>query len=129
MTIKAFDHVNIRTANLEAMVKWYGDILGLKPGRRPDFSFPGAWLYIGEQAMIHFVGVENQPGNIESQIEHFALSADGLTDFLRKLDSTGTPYSPRRLPGNGALQVNVHDPDGNHIHVDFSPEEADAAGM
>jgi hypothetical protein len=30
------------------------------------------------------------------------------------------------VPGFGTVQVNVHDPDGNHIHVDFAPAEAAA---
>ena len=43
MPITAFDHVNVRTANLDTMTEWYGDILGLRPGKRPDFGFPGTF--------------------------------------------------------------------------------------
>ena len=53
MHLKAFDHVNVRTANLGAMVEWYGRVLGMMPGKRPGFPFPGAWLYLGEDAIIH----------------------------------------------------------------------------
>ena len=45
VTLKRLDHVNLRTANLDVMVAWYGRILGMHPGPRPGFSFPGAWLY------------------------------------------------------------------------------------
>jgi catechol 2,3-dioxygenase-like lactoylglutathione lyase family enzyme len=31
--IEGFDHVNVRTANLDAMVAWYGEALGLRSGR------------------------------------------------------------------------------------------------
>ena len=57
MPLKQLDHVNVRTANLDAMVSWYRDILGMQVGDRPQFSFPGAWMYVGDQAVIHLVGV------------------------------------------------------------------------
>ena len=28
------------------------------------------------------------------------------------------------VPGAPIVQINLHDPDGNHIHVDFSDEDA-----
>lgn len=129
MGITRLDHVNIRTANLDAMVSWYASVLGMHTGPRPPFSFPGAWLYAGEDAAIHLVGVEQEQRSIEPKLEHFALSATGLDVFLAKLKETGTDYSARRVPGFGILQINLNDIDGNHIHVDFSPEEADAAGL
>ena len=57
LAIKRLDHVNVRTANLDAMIEWYGDMLGMKTGPRPDFSFPGAWLYAGDDPVIHLVGL------------------------------------------------------------------------
>jgi len=124
--ITAFDHVNVRTANLDAMVAFYGEVLGLTPGRRPDFGFPGAWLYLGDQAYVHLVGVSTAPetaGNIT--LEHFAFRARGLSEFLAKLDAMGIAHTVDPVPGFPILQVNFHDPDGNHIHVDFDTAEAD----
>jgi catechol 2,3-dioxygenase-like lactoylglutathione lyase family enzyme len=57
MEIRGFDHVNVRTADLEAMVRWYGEVLGMRPGLRPGFDFGGAWLYCGDQALVHLVQV------------------------------------------------------------------------
>jgi catechol 2,3-dioxygenase-like lactoylglutathione lyase family enzyme len=123
------DHVNLRTGNLDAMIDWYCDVLGMTNGWRPPFQFPGAWLYAGDDPVVHLVGVNDAPANTEPTIEHFALSATGLAEFLARLDSAGIPYRPARVPGAGILQINVHDVDGNHIHIDFSHEEADAAGF
>jgi len=47
LTIEGLDHVAIQTAQLEATIEFYDKILGLKPGHRADFKFPGAWLYAG----------------------------------------------------------------------------------
>ena len=41
MQIGKLDHVNVRTANLDNMVAWYGEMLGMNPGKRPNFPFPG----------------------------------------------------------------------------------------
>ncbi len=123
MPLKQLDHVNVRTANLDAMVSWYRDILGMHVGDRPQFSFPGAWMYVGDQAVIHLVGVvDGNPGagsEGELKLEHFALSANGLQEFEANLVSAGEKYMRRDVPGGVITQFNVWDPDGNHIHIDF----------
>jgi len=128
MKLGTLDHVNVRTANLPEMIAWYCDILGMKDGPRPPFPFPGAWLYSGDKATVHLVAVDEKCSNTQPQIEHFAFSASGLTGFLEKLEQNSIEARNSIVPGYGILQVNIFDPDGNHIHVDFSPEEAKAAG-
>jgi catechol 2,3-dioxygenase-like lactoylglutathione lyase family enzyme len=122
--------VNLRTTRLEEMVAWYGEVLGMRPGWRPDFRFPGAWLYIGDLAAVHLVAVDEEPpAPAALKMEHFALTATGLGDLLATLKARGEPARLLRIEGAGIIQVNVHDPDGNHIHVDFSTAEADALGV
>lgn len=123
------DHVNVRTVNLDVMRAWYCDVLGLTDGYRPDFRFPGAWLYIGDHPVVHLVEIDRPRAGHEPRIEHFAFSAAGLCEFLENLTRRGIDYRPARIPEIGALQVNIHDPDGNRIHVDFPADEADAAGF
>ena len=120
MKLTGFDHVNIRTANLAAMVKWYDRVLGMTSGKRPDFSFPGAWLYLGDQALIHLVGVAGEPASVEPKIEHFAIRAEGLKEFLAHLDAEGVDARLAEIRDFGITQVNIHDPDGIHIHIDFT---------
>lgn len=129
MPLQKLDHVNLRTCNLEAMVDWYQTVLGMENGARPPFMFPGAWLYVGGQAVVHLVGVDGEPAAIEPRIEHFALTATGLTEFITRLEKAGVSYEAVRVPGFGILQINLFDCDGNHIHIDFSQHEADAAGL
>lgn len=119
----AFDHVNVKTAKLDAMVDWYGDVLEMHPGPRPDFGFPGAWLYLGDQALVHLVGMAEEPQSIEPKIEHFALRSTGLAGFLARMKEKGVDYRLAEVPGIGVMQVNIHDPDGNHIHIDFDASE------
>jgi catechol 2,3-dioxygenase-like lactoylglutathione lyase family enzyme len=119
MYLQAFDHVNIRTENLAELVAWYDGVLGLKSGRRPDFDFPGAWLYLGDQAIVHLIGVSAAPKSIEPRIEHFAIRAIDKAGFLAHLTALHVPYRLGEAPGTGVTQVNICDPDGNHIHIDF----------
>ncbi|RVU33768.1 glyoxalase [Hwanghaeella grinnelliae] len=120
MPIQTLDHINIRTAHLKPMIAWYQEVLGLTLGPRPNFSFGGAWLYAGDVAIVHLVEVGEQPGMADTlQLEHFALSATDKEGFLAKLGAAGIPNRVNTLADFGITQVNIHDPDGNHIHVDF----------
>ena len=123
MHLNSLDHVNIRTANLANMVTFYTQILCLSAGPRPPFKFGGAWLYCGEQAVVHLVEVEAQPSLNEVQIEHFAFLASGLSSFLARLKTLATAYDVRLIPESGRRQINVHDPDGNHIEIQFAAKE------
>ena len=124
MQVNKLDHVNIHTANVERLAEWYGRVLGMPSGNRPPFAFPGAWLYCGDQATVHLVGLDEQPKTAGLQLEHFAFTATGLEGFMSRLQREGVRYDARKVPRSGAVQVNLWDPDGNHIHIDFSPEES-----
>lgn len=120
----ALDHVNVRTRNLEQMTRFYCDVLGMKSGPRPAFSFGGAWLYIGERPVVHLVEVADQPEPIgELRLEHFAFSAAGLSEFVERLRALGVEHRIGVLPTYGTRQVNLRDPDGNRLHVDFPAQE------
>ena len=131
--------MNLRTARLEEMVDFYRRVLGLVPGPRPPFAFPGAWLYAGDAetdrpsentpAAIHLIGIAGAPSDGTQQpglrLEHFALASRGLKPFLARLEREGVAVRLARVPGGGPIQANLLDPDGNHLHVDFPPEEAE----
>jgi len=127
MTIEKLDHVNLRTADLAGMCAFYREVLGMTEGPRPDFSFGGAWLYAAGQASVHLVEVKDQPApEDELRLEHFAFAATGLAEFLTLLRARGEAYRIGVIRDFGIVQVNIHDPDGNHIHVDFAAAEAAA---
>ena len=120
MPLAAFDHVNIITGNLDAMTAWYADVLGLQAGWRPDFGFPGAWLYLGDTAVVHLVGTDAAPTGYDGvRMEHVAFRATGYQAFLDTLTEHGIEPRLGHVPGTEIVQVNIHDPDGNHLHIDF----------
>lgn len=121
--LERLDHVTIRTADLAAMAEYYQDVVGLRVGARPPFSFPGAWLYLGKRAVVHLVEVETAPEKARAAIEHFAFRATGLAAFVQRLESHAVDYRLGTVPDLAIRQVHFHDPDGNHVEVGFSPDE------
>lgn len=129
MDIKRLDHANLRTTRLDEMVEWYTRVLHMPPGDRPPFDFPGAWCYRHGYALVHMVGVTTVGSTENLALEHFAMSATGLKEFLDHVEKHDVKTRVGRLPGFGTVQVNIWDPDGNHIHVDFPKEEGDALNI
>lgn len=126
MSIRKLDHVNIRTARMDLMIEWYGRVLGLQQGDRPNFRFPGAWLYAGDTAVIHLVASDGEPGcgaEGELKLEHFALSGTGREAFESKLDTMGLSYRRSHIEEIDLVAYHLSDPDGNHLHVDFPAAE------
>ena len=124
MPLTYLDHVNIRTSNLADMIRFYEEIVGLRDGERPPFSFSGAWLYCGDKAALHLVEVSGEESSAVGQIDHFAFMASGLGDFVAKLEQDGVEHTIRTIPELGNTQVNVRDPDGNRIEIQFPSSES-----
>ena len=58
-------HVNIRTRDLEGTIAFYTEVVGLTNGYRPDFNFPGAWLYDSARPAVQGSTLEaSKPGEI-----------------------------------------------------------------
>ncbi len=127
--IEALDHINIRTARLAEMIAWYRDVLGLTPGPRPDFDVGGAWMYAGAHAIVHLVETATPPADpgTDLKLEHGAFRATGYAAFRDRLAARGDRVRVSKVPGFPIVQVNVWDPDGNHLHVDFDAAEVDPA--
>ncbi len=123
MPLQTLDHVNLRTGSLAAMTAFYRDLLGLAVGPRPNFDIGGAWLYLGDQAAVHLVEVPQTPEAATPRLEHFAFLAEDLAGFLAGLRAANVAYAINVIPGSNRRQVNIHDPDGNHIEIQFGAEE------
>ena len=126
MQIKRLDHVNVVTDNLSKMIAWYGDVLGLRSGPRPDFPFGGAWLYAGDAAVVHLVETTESGrsgSEVPLKLEHFAFSAKDAAAFEKILTERGERFRKSEVRDFGQIQFHVADPDGNHIHVDFDLDD------
>jgi catechol 2,3-dioxygenase-like lactoylglutathione lyase family enzyme len=86
-------HVNIRTKSLDASIAFYRDVLGLVHGPRPDFGFPGAWLYDQDKPAIHLNEAVETPSTASNAFDHVAFSTEDLNSALACLDAMGVHYA------------------------------------
>jgi catechol 2,3-dioxygenase-like lactoylglutathione lyase family enzyme len=128
MPATTMNHFTILTDDVDGTIRFYGDLLGLSPGPRPPFDFPGAWLYAGEQAILHVVGGRPRDELKTGVIDHMAFTSVGLADTLAKLEARDIRYECRRLVGVGTWQLFFRDPNGARVEMDFDAAEAQRAG-
>jgi catechol 2,3-dioxygenase-like lactoylglutathione lyase family enzyme len=123
MPVSGMNHFTILTDDVPATQAFYGELLGLTPGWRPAFSFPGLWLYCGDTPILHVVGRDSLPEQRNGVIDHLAFTASGLAGYQQALDARAIAYDLRRVPGNGQWQMFFHDPNGARVELDFDASE------
>ena len=127
MPVKWMDHFNIITDDLPATLAFYEEHLNLKPGARPPFKFPGAWLYAdggkGKDPILHVVAGKDRKLLVKGVIDHMAFYGTGLVATVAKLKAKGIDYELRRLPEYGTWQLFFHDPNNAKVEIDFDAKE------
>jgi catechol 2,3-dioxygenase-like lactoylglutathione lyase family enzyme len=123
MTISGMNHFTVLTSDLDASKAFYVGVLGLSEGFRPDLGFPGAWLYVDGQAILHIVAGRGVPANPRGVIDHMAFSARDLRAVAARLNELGIAYDLRRLPSTGSWQLFCLDPSGARVELDFEASE------
>jgi catechol 2,3-dioxygenase-like lactoylglutathione lyase family enzyme len=147
MPIGNLDHYSIRTLDIEASRRFYTEVMGFEVGFRPDFDFPGLWLYnaapgAGSYGVVHIIGVDrsNPEGlkaylgdrdlstlNGTGTVDHMAFTATGLPDMRMRLTRLDVPYRERTVPNLGIHQVFFEDPSQVTIELNFPVEEVQRA--
>lgn len=125
----ALNHINLMTNDMDRLIRFYGDVIGFKPGYRPPFSINGTWLYLGENALIHLVETDEACRNDDPAVNHFAFTGQGLADFLEHLRSHNVAYNVLVAPEIDLRQVVMFDPDGNMFEVLFQGSEANGVNI
>jgi len=128
MSVTAVNHFTILTDDLPATLAFYEEHLNLRPGARPPFTFPGAWLYAdggkGPDPILHIVAGIKKERLVKGVLDHMAYSGSGLAAAVAKLKSRNVPYELRRLPDYGTWQLFFFDPNNAKIEIDFDKSEA-----
>jgi len=147
MPIGKLDHYSIRTLDMEASRRFYTEVMGFEPGFRPDFDFPGIWLYnsaaeTGAYGVVHIIGID--PGNPEGlkaylgdrdvstlngtgTVDHMAFAATGLEDMLARLKLARVAFRERTAPNLGIHQVFFEDPSQVTIELNYPVQEVQRA--
>jgi catechol 2,3-dioxygenase-like lactoylglutathione lyase family enzyme len=120
--IRGLDHINIGTHRLEETTAFFQNILGLRPGWRPNFPFGGAWLYAGETAVVHLVELEAPKGPSKAAaLDHFAFRIDDFDACKARLDAAGLTYRSVDIPGTEIRQIFITDLNGVNIELNARP--------
>jgi catechol 2,3-dioxygenase-like lactoylglutathione lyase family enzyme len=132
MSVGLLDHFNIRTAKLGETVRFYEEVLDLTKGDRPNFAFPGAWMYSEGKPVVHLVDIAqtSEPQKPDSGVvHHVAFASQGFGGMKSRLQSKRMKFDSRQVPGGDLWQIFVDDPNGVMIELNYeaAKEEGGAA--
>lgn len=123
MAISDMNHFTVLTHDLDATRQFYIGVLGLKEGFRPGLGFPGAWLYIGDRAVLHVIAGRPLPEPPGGVLDHMAFSASDLQATVATLKARGIDYTLRKQSDSGTWQLFCFDPSGARVELDFPASE------
>jgi catechol 2,3-dioxygenase-like lactoylglutathione lyase family enzyme len=131
MDVQFIDHftLSVRPHELEPLRAFYTRVFGLEEGKRPDFKFPGHWLYLGGRPVVHLAA--NLPADLEvpdgtlatGKFNHVSFRCKGLETTRKRLTELGVKFREAPVPGFPLHQVFVHDPAGLMIELTFEVPE------
>lgn len=133
LTLYRIDHLTIRAHqdDMEMLRDFYAEALGLKPGKRPNFQFPGFWMYMGDRAVIHLAGgakadTPRAPSGSTMGFDHVSFRTTGLQAARERLRKMNVPFDEIPVPGFPLHQIFFRDPLGMKIELTFDLAELDA---
>jgi len=146
MTNLSLNHFSIRSLEIEKTTDFYSKLLGLTVGPRPEFPFPGVWLYNGDDsswanAVLHLIAIDkNDPNGLKKYlgerdlsslhgsgaVDHIAFFATGLEEKIELLKELKVSYRERTVPVIGLHQIFLDDPNGIVIELNYPASEKTA---
>lgn len=127
MAIAGFNHYNVATGDLDRSRRFYTEVLGLHEGDRPPFSRPGAWMYIGDQPLLHISTGRTATTRRSDAFDHVAFTATDIEATRATLKRHGVYFEEYAVPDRELHQLFLRDPDGVEIELQFSGADARAA--
>lgn len=133
MAIERLDHYSIRTADVESTRQFYTEVLGFEVGPRPNFPFPGVWLYQGGIAVVHVVGIDkNDAAGLQDYlgdkagddtgtgtIDHIAFLGRDIDGMRAHFEQVEVPFRERTVPNMHLKQIFLEDPNGVTIELNY----------
>lgn len=129
-------HAAIRTADLDASVRFYTEVLGMVVAPRPPIGFPGAWLrpaQVDTEPTIHLYAgdaAREADGRVldgSGAIDHVSIVCQGYAAFQAQFERFGLPYRENLVPATPLWQLFVYDPNGVQLELTFHSAAEGAA--
>ncbi len=132
MPITGFDHLNIRTMNVEGTLRFFRDLLGMRisplPGRS-DLAMGGWVLDPTGQALIHVNhGDYGYPTDADfapvtgagsGPVHHLALKCAGFDQLRQRLVDAQVKFTQNLLPEYKLRQLFLQEPNGIFVELNF----------
>ena len=119
MLVNKLEHYNIVTEKLDETIAFYVNVVGLENRHRPDFEFPGAWLYAGEEAVVHLMKLGENRDFGSGSIDHVAFSGNDFVGYKEHLDTMDIDYIDRFIEDANIYQIFITDPNGVKVEINF----------
>lgn len=129
MAIHGIDHINIDTARPDETIAFYSDVLGLenRPDDRPAGIGPGAWLFSGDQAVVHLnfhdadseTGIRLADPARSGAFNHLAFVGSDFEVTCATLDSRSLDYRTSEIPSIDLKQIFVRDPNNIALEINI----------
>ena len=138
MSVLGLDHVNIRTSNPAATMRFFRDVLKMKitvPDGLSSIDMGGWVLDESGAAVVHvasasqvFPGDQYKPfipTKGSGAIDHVALRCSGYDEVRTRLRALGVPFWGNHVARAQLRQIFVEEPTGIVLELGFAESSAD----
>jgi catechol 2,3-dioxygenase-like lactoylglutathione lyase family enzyme len=138
--LRKIGHVVLNVSDLEASVRFYGDLLGLQVSDRyPDSMVPGGMVFLRCNTDHHGValvgGAKSDGAQAQSagaELHHMAFEVSTLAEVIRARDhlrahGVKIEFEGRRRAGC-QVAVEFRDPDGHWLEIYWGLDQVGADG-
>jgi len=119
LNINCILHASFLIEDLDRSLNFYTQILGLELDEtRPEMSYPGAWLKIGESQQLHLLRLPNPDPKDRPEHgghdRHLALRVNSIEELKKRLHENHIPYSQSQ---SRIHVIFFRDPDSNTLEL------------
>ena len=131
LDIVQVNHISLETENVDRLVAFYHNVLGLEPLPRPNFGFGGAWFQLPGGIALHVIERDPEkpgsktllnsnktvPERFIRRSRHMALTVLDIETAKSTLQAHGIEFAINKVPDTSIEQVFLYDPDGNGVEI------------
>ncbi len=133
MQVKAIDHINIITADLDTSARFYAALLQLERRNAPPPLTPenAQWMcdtagnpliHLNTPAAPKAIERDTSPGPRTGAVHHVALRCTGHADAIAGIGALGLQHHLNEIPFIGLRQIFVSYPNGVLLELNFFGE-------
>jgi catechol 2,3-dioxygenase-like lactoylglutathione lyase family enzyme len=127
LDIQFIDHftLSVQPHELGMLRTFYTETFGLVEGKRPNFDFPGHWLYLDGRPVVHLAanlpaGTVMPDGSFTTgKFNHVSFRCKDIPAVRKRLTEHGIEFREAPVPEFPMHQIFLHDPAGLMIELTF----------